>query len=408
MGLFEKLFPRGGKSDQAIRGYFQTLTAYSPVFYTRAGGIYEAAETRAAIHAFATHCSKLKPNLNGPQKSRLERRLQFAMSPWQTTSQFLYRTATIFEVENTAFLVPVLDERDRTVGAFPVLPSRCEIVEGNDGKLYLRYEFSIGKHAAVEFDRCAVLTKMQYRDDFFGEGNEPLRPTLDLIDTQDQGIEAGIKNAAAVRFLARLGSAIRPEDLKAEQQRFRELNLGQDNAGGVLIVDTKYAEVKQLEAKPFVVDADQMKTIKESVYEYFGCSEKILRNEWDEQVWTAYYEGKVEPFALQLSLALTQMFFSDREVALGNEIFFSSNRLQFASTKDKVEIITQLFDRGMICGDEGREMLQMPPLPNGQGQKYFIRGEYVDQASRALRSVQEEEDPPAGDRAEEEDREDGV
>ena len=381
MGLFERLFGQS-KTDQAIRGYFQTLTAYNPVFYSRSGGLYEAAETRAAIHTFATHCSKLKPNVGGPQRGQLERKLQFAMNPWQKTSQFLYRAATIYDVENTCFLVPVLNERGRTVGAFPVLPSRCEIVEGTDKKLYLRYEFQSGKHAAVEYDRCGVLVQHQYKNDFFGESNAALDNTLDLMDVQNQGIQAGIKQAAAIRFMAKLATTVRPDDLKAEQERFRNLNLSADNNGGVLIFDTKYADVKQIESKPFTVDADQMKLIQESVFNYYGTNEKILRNEWDEQVWTAYYEGKVEPFALQMSLVLTGMIFSEREIALGNEIQFSANRLQFASTKDKAEIIQQLFDRGMLEPDEGREIMQMPPLPNGQGKGFYIRGEYVSVSDR--------------------------
>lgn len=390
MGLFERLFGPS-KTDKAIKGYFQTLTAYQPVFYSRAGGLYEAAETRAAIHAFATHCSKLTPNVLGPQQKQMERRLRYAMSPWQRTSQFLYRTATIFEVENTCFLAPVLDARGRTVGAFPVVPSRCEVVEGNDGKLYLRYVLLNGKMAAVEYERCGVLVQMQYKDDFFGESNSPLDSTLDLLDVQNQGIQAGIKQAAAIRFMAKLGTAVRPDDLKAEQQRFRDLNLSADNNGGVMIFDTKYADVKQIESKPYTVDADQMKLIKESIYDYFGCSEKILRNEWDEQTWTAYYEGRIEPFALQLSMVLTGMFFSDREQSVGNEILFSANRLQFASTKDKVEIITQLFDRGMLSQDEGREIMQMAPLPDGQGNIYYVRGEYIPKDQRDTPTEEEEE-----------------
>ena len=391
MGLFERLFGPS-KTDKAIKGYFQTLTAYQPVFYTRSGGLYEAAETRAAIHAFATHCSKLTPNVLGPQQKQLERRIRYAMSLWQKTSQFLYRTATIFEVENTCFLAPVLDNRGRTIGAFPVVPSRCEIVEGNDGTLYLRYVLMNGKTAAVEYDRCGVLVQMQYRDDFFGESNSPLDSTLDLLDVQNQGIQAGIKQAAAIRFMAKLGTAVRPDDLKAEQQRFRDLNLSADNNGGVMIFDTKYADVKQIESKPYTVDADQMKLIKENIYDYFGISEKILRNEWDEQTWAAYYEGRIEPFALQLSLVLTGMFFSDREQAVGNEITLSANRLQFASTKDKVNIITQLFDRGMLSQDEGREIMQMSPLPDGKGNVYYVRGEYIPKDQRDTPQPEEEEE----------------
>ena len=54
MGLLEKLFPRR-KDNEAVEGYFKTLTAYQPVFTTFAGGVYEVMQTRAAIHAFANH-----------------------------------------------------------------------------------------------------------------------------------------------------------------------------------------------------------------------------------------------------------------------------------------------------------------------------------------------------------------
>lgn len=388
MGLFEKIF--GAHKDAAVRGYFQTLTAYSPVFTTRAGGIYEANETRAAIHTIATHCSKLKPHVSGPQSRRFERALQIRMNPWQNTQQFLYRAATILEAENICLLVPILNERGKTVGAFTALPSTCELVEGFDEKLYLRYTFSSGKKAAIEYARCGVLLKMQYRDDFWPETNEALAPTLDLIDMQRQGIENGIKQAAAVRFLARLGQSLRPEDIKAEQKRFTEQNLSVENTGGVMMVDTKYAEVKQLESKPFTLDAEQMELIRSNVDNYYGVNPKILRNEWDEQTWTAFYEGKIEVFALQMSLALTEMFFSDREQAAGNDIMFSANRLQFATLKDKVETIQQLFDRGMLNRDEGREIMQMEPLPDGQGQTYYIRGEYIsDEEREAVRSLTE-------------------
>ncbi len=102
----------------------------------------------------------------------------------------------------------------------------------------------------------------------------------------------------------------------------------------------------------------------------------------------------MEPFALQASLVLTKMLFTEREIAHGNEFLLSANRLQFASTKDKVEIITQLFDRGMLERDEGREIMQMPPLPNGQGKGFYIRGEYV--------SVQDRQSAPPPEEKEEE------
>ncbi len=386
MGLFERLFGPW-KTEQAMRGYFQMLTAYQPVFTSRDGGIYEMIQTRAAINAIATHCSKLKPTVIGARKQELERQLQFAPNPWQNTSQFLYRTATILEVDNTVFLVPVLDQRGDTVGAFPVLPSSCEVVEGTNGLLYLRFRFSNGQYGAIEYDRCGVMVKMQYKDDFFGSSNAVLNPTLDLINTQNQGIEQGIKQSAALRFMAKLGKPLRDEDIAAERKRFTETNLSTENNGGVLMFDSKYAEVKQIESKPYIVDDKQMALISRSIQDHFQINDKIIRNEYDEAIWSGFYETKVEFFGVQLSLVMSNMFFPKEAIASGDEILWTANRLQFASTADKVQIITQLFDRGMLNRDEGREIMQMGPLPNGEGKTYFIRGEYIESDKKSTKEL---------------------
>ena len=381
-GLFDKLF--GGPKiqqqiEKAVDGYFTTLTAYSPSFHTFTGGVYEMAQTRAAIHAIATHCSKLKPHVTGPRNKQMERRLQLRMNPWQTTSQFLYQTATILEVDNNCILVPVLNNYDQTVGAYPIVPSMTQLVDV-DGEPYLRFQFETGEFAAVEFNRCGVLTKMQYKDAFFGTSNTALDPTLALISTQQQGLVEGIKNSAAIRFMAILGNSLRLEDLKKEQKNFREMNLSYDNTGGVLIVDQKYKEVKQLDSRPFVPDAEQMRVIDQNVEKYYGVNDKIMRNEWDESIFSAFYEGKVEPFALQLSLVLSNMFFTEREQSFGNGVEFSANRLQFASMSSKIAAVQELYDRGMLSRNEGREILQMAPVEGGD--EFFIRGEYVNVADR--------------------------
>lgn len=381
MGLFDKIFrPR---DRDRLTTYFRTLNAYSPVWRTTGGGIYEALETRAAIHAIATHCSKLKPHITGSAGRRYERMLQVRPNPWQTTSQLLYRLATIYEVENTAFLVPIPSEYDDSeiAGIYPVVPSDCEIREGRSGKLVLRFRFPDGSTGYMDFERCGILTKMQYKDDFFGEDNSPLLPTMKVIRMQAQAMEESIKQGGSPRFLAKIANSVRPEDLAAERKRFVQDNLGMDNNGGVLLFDTKYSEVKQIVTKPYTVDSDQMKLIDENVNKYFGTNDKILKNEMDEAVWNAFYEGKIEPFAVQLSLVICAMLFTDRQIAAGNGVELSANRLQFATVSSKLNTITQMFDRGMLSRNEGREILQMPGI-GPEGDKFFIRGEYVDSDER--------------------------
>ena len=68
------------------------------------------------------------------------------------------------------------------------------------------------------------------------------------------------------------------------------------------------------------------------------------------------------------------MTFSEREKAFGNQIFFSSNRLQYASISDKINYVVQMGDRGRTSINEDREVFNLPPIENGD--RHFIRGEY--------------------------------
>lgn len=381
MSLLDKIFrpAEAKKSEEALReasSFFQTLTAYAPVFTNWGGAIYESEIVRAAIDARARHISKLKVETAGTANTSLQKKLALGPNQWQTWSQFLYRVSTILDVNNTAFIVPVFDERMIITGVFPVLPSMCSLVEYKD-EIWLRYQFSTGQYAAVEFKKCAVLTKHQYRNDFFGDSNYPLRETMQLIHIQNQGIEEGVKNAATFRFMATLNNFSNASDLAKERKRFTEANLSTESgSGGFLLFPNTYQNVKQIDVKPYSVDADQMEQIRENVFNYFGVSQGVLQNSAKNEDLEAFFDGAIEPFAIQLSEALTKMLFSERERANGSYIIASANRLQYMSTSQKVAMARELGDRGAILIDEIRELFNYAPLPNGAGQVAPIRGEY--------------------------------
>ena len=120
-----------------------------------------------------------------------------------------------------------------------------------------------------------------------------------------------------------------------------------------------------------------MRLIQENVYQYFGTNQKIMQNEFDENEWNAYYEGKLEPFALQLSLVMSNMTFTGRQISFGSQILFTANRLQYASNQTKLNIVTQLFDRGFLTHNEGLEIFNMAGI-GPEGDKHFIRREYAE------------------------------
>ena len=373
MGLFDKVFKRPGPRSNP-QGFFKTLTTYAPVFTTWGGQIYESELVRAAINARATHISKLQVQVQGTAKPKLQTKLRTGPNEWQTWGQFLYRLSTILDVNNTAFIVPVMDEYLEVYGIFPVLPTQCQIVQYN-GEPWLRYQFQAGQYASIEMRYCGIMTKFQYSDDFFGEDNSALRPTMELINVQNQGINEAVKSAATYRFMAKLNNFTKPEDLAKERQRFTKDNL-QAGDGGILLFPNTYSDIQQIKSAPFVVDADQMKLIQTNVYNYFGVNEDVLQNKAYGDSWAAFYEGAIEQFSIQFSDVATKMLFTERERASGSFLMATANRLQYMSNADKLNVSAQMADRGIMNRDEIRAIWNLPPLPNGQGQAYTIRGEY--------------------------------
>ena len=243
-----------------------------------------------------------------------------------------------------------------------------------NGQKYLVYDFGNSNRGAIELEKAGIMTQFQYHDELMGETNKCLKPTMDLIHTNNQGIIEGVKSSASIRFMGKLAQVLKPADMEAERDRFVKMNLSTSNSNGVLLFDQKYENVQQINSEPFVVDAEQVQQIKDNVFDYFGTNENILHNKFTSDEWNAYYEGKIEPFAIEASLVHTNMLFDEFEVASGNEVIFSANRLQYMSNKEQLEMITALFDRGFLSQNEGREILNMAPVDDGD--KYYIRKEY--------------------------------
>ncbi|MGB4610930.1 MAG: phage portal protein [Saccharofermentanales bacterium] len=368
------LNPKGEESMQKLNSYFTVLTGYSPVFSSFEGGVYEMELTRAAIDAFARHCSKLKPEILGSAQQRLKHILISRANPWQTQSQFLYQLATIYMVNNNALILPVEDIGGNLIGFNAVCPDGMEIVE-HKGQLYIVYQLGTARHA-IEYDRAGIITRHQYRNPFLGDTNKPLSTTMELIHTQNEGIKAGIKAGGAVRFAAKISEVLKDETVKSTRERFIKDNLNVDN-GGLVLYDNKMSEFRQLESKPVWIDDKQSSLIKQNIYSYFGVNEKILQNQYDEDLYNAFYEGMIEPWALQLGQVQTAMTFSYKELSYGNEIMYSSNQLQYSSNRTKLAISSSMLDRGVLNRNEVREIWQLPNI-GPEGDLYVIRGEYVN------------------------------
>lgn len=376
MGLIKDFLK--SKKLKAPRGNYsaaEVFTGYSPVFTSWGGQVFESELVREAIHAKARHAGKLKFTMQGSAHGALRRAMQYGPNELNTWPQFLERCMNIYDVQNNLIIIPILDDFDEIAGYWPVYPSACEVREA-DGVYYVVFQFASGKTMAMELTRCGIITKYQLKNDFFGENNAALTPTMELVNMVNQGIIEGVKNSASYRFMAQVDNFMFDEDLRKEGERFDRLNFINKSGGGVLLMNANWKNIKQLEPGKSVIDAKQQELIEKNVHNYFGVSEEIIQNTAGSEKMNAFYDGEIEPFALKLSEALTRMTFTQRERSQGNEILFTSNRLQYMSVSEKVNLSKELGDRGAILIDEIRELFNYPPLENGAGQHAPIRGEY--------------------------------
>jgi len=373
MGAFDKLFGKI-KVKKELGAFFQMLDGYTPVFTTYDGGVYEMELTRACIHTFATHCSKLQPHVNGPDSTGLQAILDSKPNPFMLSAQFLYKVATIYEAQNTCFILPVLDQWDRIIGYYPAAPDQTELREMNGGP-FVVYTFGTGEKAAIELSRVGVVSKYLYRNDITGESNDVLNPTMQLISTQNQGIAEGIKNSASFRFMATVANFAKGGDLTKDREKWVRDNLGPES-GGLALFPNTYSNIQQINSVAKIVEPEQMKIIDGRVYTYFGCNEKILLNQASGDDWSAYYEGKIEPFSLQLSQAMTCMTFSANQRTRKNAIHWSANRLQYMTNNDKLLVSQGLFDRGILSTNGVMDIWHLPHVEDGD--KRYIRKEYTE------------------------------
>lgn len=374
MGIFDKIFGRT-PAPPSTQGYYKLLNGYAPVFTSFGGDIYESELVRSSVDAIARNCSKLSINITGAAHPKLRDKLRKAPNKMQTWSQFLYRVSSILYVRNNAFIVPIFSDAGEIEGIYPIIPQEFELVQYAN-QPWIRFKFANGDSAAVELDRVGILTRFQLNSDYFGEGNKALMPTMELINIQKQGIKEGVKNGASFQFMATMSNFASDEDLVDERKKFTENNLKRGN--GLLLWPNTYKDIKQLEHKTYVVDADQMAAIQTNVFNYFGVNEDVIQNKAIGDKWSAFYEGCIEPFAIQFTEVLNRMIYTERELTEGNQIMATANRLQYMSNSDKLNVSAQMADRGLMTRNEIREIWNLPPLPEGIGDKLPVRGEYYN------------------------------
>lgn len=369
--LFEMIFGRRPKREQQIQTQLRMLNGFAPVFTTFSGDAYDSDVVRAAVDAIARNAAKLKPKhirrVNGRIEevgSDIEKLLSLRPNPFMDAYTFYYKVITQLYLKNNSFVFVDFDEVTKKIrGFYPINAATIEFLE-YEGSIYVKFHFMGGQQKVLPYENLIHLRRFYYRNDLYGEpSDQALYPTLQLIQTTDEGIANAVKSSAFLRGILKFTSMLKPEDMKRQRDLFVQDYLDITNNGGVAATDAK-ADYIPLNNEPKMVDDKQMEAIRKKIYNYFGVNEKIIQSNYTEDEWNAFYESTIEPLAIQMSLEFTSKLFTDAERSRGNEIIFEANRLQYASMKTKLNLL-EMVDRGAMTPNEWRAAMNLAPIEGG-------------------------------------------
>lgn len=383
-GLFKTIFgekdpPKKQIQDATSFNMYSLLNTFNSIYTVNTGNAWDMDIVRSAVDAYCRNFAKLKAKHTkvGNTKSKLEKLLNYRPNPLMEAYSFYYKIAANLKLTNNSFIYPEYSDTGELVALWPLMSNQIELLEYQN-QLYLKFVFRTGRLKVLPYEEIIHIRGQFFDHDIFGSKNYALRPALDTVIAINQGVSNSAKMINSIRGILSAKITSKDEDLKKARNKFVENNFKiSENGSGIVVTDAKM-DYTPINEKTTPLQADQLSYAKNAIYDYFGVNEQIVQNKFSEEEWNAFYEGAIEPVAIQMSQCFTNALFTDNERNFGNEITFEANRLQYASNATKVSVVKELAPLAVLMIDDVREMFNLAPLPNGEGQKTLQSLNYIN------------------------------
>ena len=185
-----------------------------------------------------------------------------------------------------------------------------------------------------------------------------------------------MKSSFKIKGLLKINGMLKETDKQKQLDEFtRAIQKAVENDNSIIPMDSK-AEYTPLSSDPKLIDEPTLKFVQSKILDYFGVSEAIFNNNYDENEFNSFYESTIEPLAIQLSEAFSLGLLTTNQLERGEEIIFFSERLQYASWNTKVGAIEKLMGLGIMSLNESRNLLGLEPVEGGDKRLQSLN--YVD------------------------------
>lgn len=361
---------------QLINSYTNFITNYN-------AEIYNDLSVRSCVDTIARHVAKLKPvhiiqddNGRNTQKSAINSLLANRPNIYMSTSDFLYKVASQLLYYGNAFVYIQKDNKQNINGFYPIDFTSCELKE-YDNNLYLKFNFNNAKNIVIPYTDIIHIRRNYSTHDLLGQdAYKPLLETLTNLSKSRQSISNKVENGGKISGILKLSGMVSQSEWKTKAELFADwFKSSTSKSGGVATIDST-ADFIPVSTKAESAEEAQLKYLQSEVYSYFGINEAIVNGSYNETEWQAFYESIIEGIKIQLSQEFTAKVFTEKEKEYGNIIDFNSNRLTYASTTNKVNMVKELGALGLLTTNEARELFDLPPVEDGD--KRLVSLNYIN------------------------------
>lgn len=374
--LYEVVF--GKKKEEQTKGetsYLKLLNGYRATYSDVGKNYCDFITVKTCINTIATHGAKMLPNhiqvKNGMKKyiaGTIDYLLSKQPNPLMNTYDFLYKVITQLYKTNNAFIF--IHYTDGLIdGFFPIEAGMYELLQDKSGEIYLQFRFINGETYTLPYSDIIHLRRFFDSHEIYGDTNSSLYKPVEVANTAMQGIDNAIKTSSYLRGILKFTqSMLKQSDLNKFKDAFVKDFMTIENESGIAILDQR-AEFQEVNSTPVTLTKEQLQYTKENIYDYFGINENIIQSKFTDEEWNSFFESVIEPLAIQFSLEFTNKIFNQQAIIDGHQIIFNVDRIKYAKTQTKIQLLKELAILGIYTIDEAREILDMSPIRWRRGSK---------------------------------------
>ncbi len=372
--LFKLFFGKEKQTTEVTQTQLQMLNSYNAKFTTFGEGTYDSKVARECIDRIATHCAKLIPkhiqnSVSNNIKGDINYMLSFQPNPLMSTFDFIYKIISNLYTDSNAFVYISRDETGFINGFYPIIALSYDLLQDKAGNIYLQFRFVNGQTYYLPYVELIHLRLFFNKHDIYGTDNRILKTDLETAHTASEGIKNSIKTTNNLKGIIKFTNAmLKEKDIKANKDTFVKDFLNLENESGIAALDGK-AEFQEVNLKPITLDKAQLEQVNNNIFDYFGISPKIVNNSFTPDEWNAFFEGVIEPRAMQMSYEFTNKIFNSKAKKDGHRIVFTANRIQTAKIENKITLLKEAGALGLLTKDEAREIIDLHPLGGEEGAK---------------------------------------